>query len=433
MIRLGLNAGVMRLDARRMGQFWSSLGPKVYGKRWKSFLSELLENVKKEASQDADLSQSVQKMEARLTDVKEHAAIKQAKETMTKARDAIMQSNEAVMQRVQAGATQVRATTAQAGAILNRAAEPVKKVGAAIIEHSPIDVEKLAQNKSVQQAAATIVKAQGAVLDEDESYRYGGVMNKERRDAFRQQRSQVSESVASSVEANPEAGTAVVAHRGAAWLAKWRAFKQDNILVRRLFDMKRSYDESDNVFVFYARSITRALGDSVGALFRDTERARVIQDIMRVDPTFRLEAFLKETREFIIPEILEAVLRADLVALQPWLSDALSSVLKAQRDAVQQARATIDGRIIDIRAVDLLTAKQLDDFPVLVISFHAQQTQCVRDFSGKLVDGDPDKVLHMFHVWALAKLPLEEILPNARHTNGWKLIEMASRPSDGAF
>jgi len=42
-----------------------------------------------------------------------------------------------------------------------------------------------------------------------------------------------------------------------------------------------------------------------------------------IDPRFNLEEFMKEAREFIIPEIMEAYLSGDASTLKEWCSEAV--------------------------------------------------------------------------------------------------------------
>ena len=44
-----------------------------------------------------------------------------------------------------------------------------------------------------------------------------------------------------------------------------------------------------------------------------------------LDPTFNMENFSRELREYIIPEVIDAYLSADREALQTWCSEAVSS------------------------------------------------------------------------------------------------------------
>jgi import inner membrane translocase subunit TIM44 len=155
----------------------------------------------------------------------------------------------------------------------------------------------------------------------------------------------------------------------------------------------------------------------------------VVKEIQLLDPTFKIEAFLKDAREYIVPEILEAFLRADLVTLKTWCGEGVFNVLKANIDATRKPGTDLEGRVYDMRSLDVITAKVVGDHPVLVLSFHTQQTSYVRDrASGAVVEGSPDKVEGVMYVWALAKQPESDPI-----TGGWRLIEMAMRPDRGGF
>jgi import inner membrane translocase subunit TIM44 len=42
-----------------------------------------------------------------------------------------------------------------------------------------------------------------------------------------------------------------------------------------------------------------------------------------MDPTFELDAFTRELREYIVPEVVDAYLSADRESLQMWCSEAV--------------------------------------------------------------------------------------------------------------
>lgn len=160
------------------------------------------------------------------------------------------------------------------------------------------------------------------------------------------------------------AGTNVVMHKDSLWRQKWQDFKDNNPLLKGnkwtscwssypypypysyscpyscpysysssfsddvgAFEMKRAYDESNNIFIYYTRSLTNAIGDTFQSFFQENETAQVIKEITQLDPAFKIEKFLKDAREYIIPEILEAFLKADLATLHPWTGEAVSGTL----------------------------------------------------------------------------------------------------------
>ena len=64
--------------------------------------------------------------------------------------------------------------------------------------------------------------------------------------------------------------------------------------------MKSVYQESENPLISTARSIT----DKFGSFFAENETAMVIKRLRMMDPAFKLEPFLQELREYILPEVL---------------------------------------------------------------------------------------------------------------------------------
>lgn len=87
----------------------------------------------------------------------------------------------------------------------------------------------------------------------------------------------------------------------------------------------------------------------------------------------------------------------------------------------------LDGRILDLRHIELVTARLLEETtPVLVLSFSTQQTAFLRDIAtGAIVDGGrEDQIETVQYVMALAKEPTT--LPDDP-TLGWKLVEIAIR------
>lgn len=96
--------------------------------------------------------------------------------------------------------------------------------------------------------------------------------------------------------------------------------KETNPLFRRFGEWQQSYDESENPVVSSIRSVT----DTVKSWFEENETAQVARMMKVYEPTFTQESFLRELREYIIPEVVDAYLSADKMALQAWCGEAVS-------------------------------------------------------------------------------------------------------------
>lgn len=194
-------------------------------------------------------------------------------------------------------------------------------------------------------------------------YAYGGITPKEYRNKIKAQRlgtaanssedSKDSTQKEKSVEENPDAGANVVLHKDSRWKEAWDNFKDNNPIVQGVFTMRRNFEESDNVFVNSARVITDRVRDMLSPVFEESEHAQAIAEIKTLDPSFELEEFLKEAREFMVPEVLEAYVHWQPKDLKEWCSDAVFNVLEASREPIVREGLTIEGKILDLRHVDV--------------------------------------------------------------------------------
>ena len=64
--------------------------------------------------------------------------------------------------------------------------------------------------------------------------------------------------------------------------------------------------------------VTDKLQDVFGSVFTNTELSETLTEIVKMDPTFEKEQFLKDCEKDIIPNILEAITRGDLEILEDW-------------------------------------------------------------------------------------------------------------------
>lgn len=112
----------------------------------------------------------------------------------------------------------------------------------------------------------------------------------------------------------------MVLHKDAEKYEKWDRMKETNPLLRSWTNARRSYDESENPVVSSVRSVT----ETIGSWFDETETAQVTRILRTMDPTFQMENFARELREYIVPEVVDAYLSADRESLQMWCSEAVS-------------------------------------------------------------------------------------------------------------
>ena len=115
----------------------------------------------------------------------------------------------------------------------------------------------------------------------------------------------------------------MVIHKDAAKFEAWDRMKETNPILRSLSSLREAYDQSENPIVSSLRSVT----STIGSWFDENETAQVTRILRYMDPTFQMDAFQRELREYIVPEVVDAYLSADREALQMWCSEAVSTYL----------------------------------------------------------------------------------------------------------
>lgn len=195
--------------------------------------------------------------------------------------------------------------------------------------------------------------------------------------------------------------------------------------MQSLFSMKTVYNESENPLISTARSIS----DRVAGFFAENETAQVIKKFREMDPSFQMEPFLREMREYILPEVLDAYVKGDTETLKLWLSAAQFSVYDALSKQYTTAGLKSDGRILDIRHVEVLSARMLDnDIPVFIITCRTQEVHVYRNAkTNQLAAGMEDKVQLVTYAIGVTRVA-EDV--NNPETRGWRLIELQKSGRD---
>lgn len=392
-----------------------------------------------------ELRSDVERFREKLTELEQNEAVKRAREVLAKAREDVLRQNAAIVADVRGRADAVKqAVGTVAGKVsqtISTAAQPVRDLGDKIRPYVP----DISESEVVKRVSKTAAEAEEKILENTNVYQYGGFKTKEQRDKSLRAREPTpsadpggapSSHTTSTVEADPQAGSSVVVHRESRWASKWNNFVDNSRLLQRVFGVRRAYEESNNIFVYFAREVTNSIADRFAALFSETETARAMREVCARDPSFHIERFMKFVTEHAIPEILDALLTGDMVTLRVWCGEAMLNVLKANFETQLRAAgpgARLEGRILDMRHVELVTAKLLDETPVTVFSFNTQQISYIRGAAGQIIEGAEDRVENVLYVMALAKEELPATgVPNPV-TQGWKLVELAIRDRHGAW
>lgn len=214
-------------------------------------------------------------------------------------------------------------------------------------------------------------------------------------------------------------------HKDSKFYQSWENFKNNNAYVNKVLDWKIKYEESENPVIRASRLLTDKVSDIMGNLFSKTELSETLTEICKLDPSFDQKQFLRDCETDIIPNILEAMVRGNLEILKDWCFESAYNIIATPISQAIKAGYYLDSKILDIENVDLAMGKVMEQGPVLVITFQAQQIMCVRDRNHKIVEGDPEKVMRVNYVWVLCRDP-NELNPKS----AWRLLELSASSSE---
>ncbi|KAG0372809.1 protein translocase subunit [Mortierella sp. AD032] len=405
-----------------------------------SAFGKFVETLKEQIKKNKELQESVKKLQDESGKAGDSDALRKAKEAFERAKESAAGAGVAT-EKLKQTAEQLRKATGKIGETVSEtfkgAAEnefikgSKEKTGKQFKESVDSSTKPIRDNeyfKNVKESVETVIQ--------DTESRYGGYISKaERRRArgldVNYSPKEAQKAAAAAVPETKEdvnAGESMVLHKDSAWKETWSKFKDTNPVMQSVFSIKKNYEDSDNVFVAWARVVTDKISDVWVSMLDETENAKTIRALQMIDPRFKMDTFMKEAREFIIPEVMDAVLNADSETLNEWCSEATYNVLTAGFQAQIAQGLVSDCKILELRNVDLVSAKVLEnDIPVLIISFNTQEVTVFRNrLTREVVFGKEDAIEECTYACVITLTP--ETMQNPL-TRGVRIMDMAKHNS----
>lgn len=357
-----------------------------------------------ELKKSKELQTNIKALQDETGRLSESTAFKRAKEALERSREARSATSKGLHKAGEAVGTAASATWNSAPVKLTRSA---MSNAADVVDKASAPIRETSAFKEVKN-----------VIDDGASIRYGGFENREQRRKRRDLELERQKKLFGSrqnVKANEAAGENLVVHE----TAKPDEPQGESTIRKTLDKWRYAYEESDNALVTAVRSVT----DTVGSFFGETEQARVVKAFKVMDPHFSQDAFLREMRAYILPEVLDAYVRGDGTTLQKWLSEASFNVWNQITKEYRDKGLYAAGRVLDVRGVDIVQAKlrQPDNQPMYVIACRAQETNYYKSLkTEEVAAGVPDQVLLSPYVMVVTRIP--EDMDN-EETHGWKILE----------
>uniref|UniRef100_A0A8C8I317 Mitochondrial import inner membrane translocase subunit TIM44 n=1 Tax=Oncorhynchus tshawytscha TaxID=74940 RepID=A0A8C8I317_ONCTS len=392
----------------------------------KGFFGGFLDNLKQELSKNKEMKENIKKFREEAKKLEESEALKQARRKYQTIESETVKTSEVLKKKlgtfsetVKEGLEEVSRT--DIGRKIKEGVEEAAKTAKTSAESVSKSGEKLGKSGAFRAISQGIKSVKKEIDDLNQSGPYRAPKRLRKRSDFS---SKAAENENKVFEANEDA-MGVVLHKDSKWYAQWKDFKDNNMVFNRFFEMKMKYDESENALVRASRAVIDKMTDILGGLFSKTEMSEVLTEILKVDPSFDKDVFLKQCEFDIIPNVLEVkkyLSSLDIVIFPPL------PLLFLTHTSLSYAKAMglqFHSKILDIDNIDLAMGKMMEQGPVLIITFQAQLVMVIRNTKGDVIEGDPDKVLRMMYVWALCR-DQEELNPYA----AWRLLDISASSTE---
>lgn len=395
----------------------------------KGFIPRLIENIRNEWSQNKEIKENLEKFRKETRKLEETEPIRQARqkfkdveaESLKDVNDLFQNARDSLKSGVEkAKDTEIiKKTLKFSGAISTKAkdaAEGISKQGEYLKETGAY--------KRMSDASKTVEQELSAADMLSSLYRAPKeLLRRAERSAIHSSDSQYQRQVQPN-----ETVQSVELHKDSKWSESWNKFKEDNPYINKIFEIKMKYDESENPLVRVTKSFVDRVSDIMGGLFQQTDLSNVLTEICKVDANFDINAFMNDCEKYIIPTILESMSQGRLDVLSDWCHEAVFNVLSRPLAEAEKLGLKIHTKILDIQNLDLAMGKMMEQGPVLVFTFHAQQISYVTDSKGNVREGDPDKIVQNTYVMAFCR-DQNDLDPNT----AWRLIDVAMQQSQFVF
>ncbi|GAO49048.1 mitochondrial import inner membrane translocase subunit tim44 [Saitoella complicata NRRL Y-17804] len=385
----------------------------------RSPLKVFMETFKSELQKSNELQEKVKALSDETGKVADSESFSRAKDAFTKAKeraDAVSAFGGKHVQK----AAEVVGTGAKAAweaPLVKGTRKVVTTSASAVASGLDTATKPIRESEAYKKVSSSVAET----IDDGRSSAYGGYIEKEER----RKRREAREAGKHYVTPNADAGEALVLHKDSQLKEAWKKWKEDSAAAQALNRVRHAVNESENPMVERFRDMAERVSDTWSGWFAETESAQVVRMFKEIDPTFSMEPFLQELREFILPEVVEAYVKGDGQVLKQWLGEAPFSVWSSINKQYVEQGVISDGKVLDIRGVDIAQSKILppNDIPVFVVSFRCQEVHLYRNMkTGELVAGSEDAIQLVPYVAVITRIPDEVTNPETR---GWRIADFA--------
>ena len=144
--------------------------------------------------------------------------------------------------------------------------------------------------------------------------------------------------------------------------------------------------------------------DIVDHVDEDSDAAKALTQMKRVDPTFSVNEFLQGARG-AYEMILMGFERGEMDEIEPFLSDDVKDAFAEVFKQREEKGLIVEASFVGVRETSLNDA-QFDDTTKeaeVTVKFIGELTSVVRDSAGDIIEGDPNAIKRQKDVWTFGR------------------------------
>ena len=127
-----------------------------------------------------------------------------------------------------------------------------------------------------------------------------------------------------------------------------------------------------------------------------------LRQIHAADPSFDETSFVRGARG-AFEMIVNAFAAGDTATLRPLLSNEVYDRFAEAIRARQDAKETLETQLVAVPNVDIVEAMMNGRTAVVTVKFISEQINVTRAADGKIIDGDPERVVEKTDFWTFAR------------------------------
>ena len=148
---------------------------------------------------------------------------------------------------------------------------------------------------------------------------------------------------------------------------------------------------------------------------KDVELKTDEESITTIDPTFNEKEFLKGARNFF-EMVIDCFVKGNLKDLENYIDKKLIKSFQGVIDERLEENESLQINITNMNSIQIKDVKTLKEFLRVSVLFETEQIKVLKDKEGKVIDGDPKKIILVKDLWTFEKKI------NSKDLN-WKLVE----------